>query len=232
MSHHSLLTELKKNRGKGTLWSDSDSYLSSGHYYYSVSVPIRRKIAEDWLKKNRKISQKDFAKVIDSLYKGKSHEEKSIASMLLGYSYHRREKIRVKQLAVWLNHLSGWAEIDSLCQNIFTAKEILKDWEKWSAFIRQLSKDENINKRRASLVFLTSPVTYSNDKKLLNFSFEIIEKLKHEKPILITKAISWLLRSTVTLHKREVSVYINKNLKTLPKIAIRETLRKIRTGRK
>ena len=54
----------------------------------------------------------------------------------------------------------------------------------------------------------------------------------HEKDILITKAISWLLRSLVKYHKNEVDQVIEQNKETLPKIAIRETKRKIETGRK
>jgi len=102
----------------------------------------------------------------------------------------------------------------------------------WESFIKKLSRDANINKRRAALVFLVGPVTYSSDKKLSKLAFSMIEALKHEKPILITKAISWLLRSLVKHHKEEVLAYVTRNAWSLPKIAVRETLVKIRTGKK
>lgn len=59
-----------------------------------------------------------------------------------------------------------------------------------------------------------------------------IERLKHEKEILITKAISWVLRSAVTHHEQAVKRYVLANKDTLPKIAVRETLVKIKTGTK
>ncbi|MBY0432537.1 MAG: DNA alkylation repair protein, partial [Cyclobacteriaceae bacterium] len=59
-----------------------------------------------------------------------------------------------------------------------------------------------------------------------------IERLKIEKEILITKAISWLLRDLVKHHTKMVSQYISRNKNTLPAIAIRETLTKLKTGKK
>ncbi len=230
--HKEILKEIIKNKGKASQHSGNDSYISSGHHYYKVSVPVRRQIAKIWLSKNKNVSQKNFVKLVDALYRGKSHEEKSMASLLLGYHKKGRGGVGPRELDKWFDHLVGWAEIDSLCQNVFTAEEMLKSWKSWLSFIRKLARDKNINKRRASLVFLTGPVTYSGEKRFAKLSFEIIDKLKHEKPIIITKAISWLLRSMVWRYKKDVGDYIKKNIETLPKIAIRETLRKIKTGRK
>jgi 3-methyladenine DNA glycosylase AlkD len=230
--HTKILNEIKKHKGEGTQHTKSDNYILSGHLYHDVSVPIRRRIIKNWLKENKDIPDKDFIAVLDSLYKGKSHEEKTIASYLLGYHHTHRRTIRPKQLNEWLNHLVGWAEIDSLCGNVFTAGELLADWKMWELFIKKLSKDKNINKRRAALVLLTGPTHRSGDIRLRDLAFEIIESLKHEKPIIISKAISWLLREMSFMHKEAVSAYLKNNEDTLPKIAVRETWRKIRTGKK
>ena len=236
MHHTFILSELKKIAGKrGTSQSSSDSYISSGHVYYDISVPERRRISKEWLKANGKIFAADFLKTLDFLYKGPSHDEKTVASILLGLSPEFRKKVTVKKLDQWLGHLVGWAEIDTLCQNVFTANEVLGNWkgpQGWEAFLRKLSKDKNMNKRRASIVFLVGPVGYSSDKRPVKLGFELVDKLKHEKHILITKAISWLLRSMVKLHKADVAAYVEKNKESLPKIAVRETLVKIKTGRK
>jgi 3-methyladenine DNA glycosylase AlkD len=227
-----ILSEIKKHKGRGTQHTSNDSYILSGHLYYDVSVPVRRQIAKSWLKKNKHISDKDFIAVLDSLYQGKSHEEKTIASILLGYHHPHRKVIKSEHLDHWLDHLVGWAEVDSLCQNVFTANELLADWKTWKSFIRKLSKDKNVNKRRASLVLLTGPTYRSNDKRLQDLAFETIDALKHEQPIIITKAISWLLRDMSAQHKKAVSEYLKNNKDTLPKVAVRETQRKLKTGRK
>ncbi len=75
--------------------------------------------------------------------------------MFLGYLSKLRKQIDIKSLDNWLGCLSGWAEVDSTCQSNFTEKELLENWNEWREFLIDLSKDKNINKRRASLVLLT-----------------------------------------------------------------------------
>lgn len=152
--------------------------------------------------------------------------------MLFGYLGKLRKQVKPKDIDRWLNNLKGWAQVDSLCQSNFTAKDLLDNWNNWKRFLIKLSKDKNINKRRASLVFLTKPVRDSNDRRLAKLALKNINKLKAEKEILITKAISWLLRDMIKNHRKKVESYLKENSKTLPKIAVRETKKKLLTGRK
>ena len=231
--HKKLIAEIKANAGKGTQHSWSGAYLGNGdRLKYNVSNPIRRTIAKLWISKNKNISNTDFTSIIDSLYDGKSGEEIGLAGMLLGYHRAGRVAVSLRDLDRWLGKLHGWSEVDSVCQNVFKYDELLASWGGWKSFLLKLSRDKNINKRRAALVLLTGPVNYSDDPRLRDLAFEIIISLEDEKPILITKAVSWLLSSMVTNHKSSVSKYIAEHRATLPKIATRETERKIKTGKK
>jgi 3-methyladenine DNA glycosylase AlkD len=231
--HHGvLLADLKKYRRSRLHSQSNDSYLSSGHHYLDVSVPSRRTIAKAWLKKNRGIPDAEFLAVLGSLYRGRSHEEKTLASILLSYHPTARKTVGLRQLNAWLDELVGWAEIDMLCGGVFGAEELLANWRKWERFILALSRDRNINKRRAALVFLTTAVRYSDEKRFADLGFEVIRLLQPEREIIITKAVSWLLRSMVRHHKPLVAAYLKKNLSSLPAVAVRETRRKIATGRK
>ena len=96
--------------------------------------------------------------------------------------------------------------------------------------IRKLPRDKNINKRRAALVFLTAPTCHSNDERLSSLAFEMVDTLKYHREIIITKAVSWLLRSMLQHHARAVANYVREN--RCLAIAVRETIRKIETGRK
>ena len=82
------------------------------------------------------------------------------------------------------------------------------------------------------MVFLTKPVRDSSDKRFARLSLEVINRVKKEKEILITKAISWLLRDLIKNHRQSVGKYLRNNLESLPKIAVRETRNKLVTGRK
>ena len=230
--HGKLLDSIKKNGRKRAHSQANDSYLSSGHHYHDVSIPTLRALAKAWLSENKGIAPEEFIAVLDGLYSGRSYEEKVLASLVISYHRAGRQMIEPKQLDAWLDGLVGWAEIDSLCASAFTAEEILADWTEWQRFIRRLMHNRNINKRRAALVFLTTATRKSEDTRLATLALETIEALKREREIIITKAVSWLLRSMVAQHKSLVAAYIKENRNSLPAIAVRETSRKIATGRK
>lgn len=230
--HSEILREFKKHAGRGTQHSGSTSYLGNNHFSYRISVPVLRDIARAFLRKHEGISPQEFLGLTHALFKGRSYDEKAMAAMLLGYATAHRKHVTPRHLGTWLDDLVGWAEVDSLCQSTFDAEELLVDWSAWKAMLVAFSKDTNVHKRRASLVLLTKPVSHSADARFSTLAFANIGRLKGEKDILITKAISWILRSLIRYHKKEVAAYLKQNADTLPKIAIRETRRKLLTGRK
>jgi len=210
----------------------SASYLKSAHRYYGLTAPDMRRMSREWVRSNEDVAPEEFVRLLDSLFRGESLEEKIVGALLLGYNKRGRAAVSTKSLEAWLDHLVGWAEIDALCSNIFKPDEALAKWKDWERLVKRLARDENINKRRAALVFLTGFVRHSDDKRFSALAFETIERLKSEREIIITKAVSWLLRNLTIRHKTSVAAYIAKNETSLPAIAVRETTRKIKTGRK
>jgi len=232
--HAALLAELRKVARpiRHDLPPQNDSYGGSGRPYYNVSVPDRRGIVKRWLASHKTMAAEAFFAVVDSLTEGESHEEKTLAGMLVGANARARAAVTTKDLDRWLGRLNGWAEVDTWCQNLFTAEDMLADWPAWRDLIDRLSTDANINKRRAALVLLNGPVHYCPDPRFRDLAFIVLERLKPERPILITKAVSWLLRSMLTQHRDAVVTYIAANEASLPAIALRETRTKLKTGTK
>jgi len=196
------------------------------------SVPQLRTTAKKWAKENKNISSSQLAKLVTALLKQPSSLQKCMAGILLGYMKEQRSSLDPLLYDQWLQHTSGWNEVDAICYANFTSNEMLQNFKIWEQLIENLSSSDNINKRRASMVLLAKPVTQSNDKQLLVLSLKIIERLQHEKEILITKAVSWLLRSLLKHHAAEVKIFLSRNKDSLPKVAIRETMNKLITGRK
>jgi 3-methyladenine DNA glycosylase AlkD len=109
---------------------------------------------------------------------------------------------------------------------------LLEDWPAWRSLVKRLARDSSLHRRRAALVLLVGPVRHCRDARLRELALETIDTLKAQREIMITKAISWLLRSLITQHRDAVARYLEANAADLPKIAVRETRTKLATGRK
>jgi len=229
--HAALLAEIIKKSGKPTQHTFLDSYLGNSHPRYPINNPNLRSVSKNWIRANL-LSPKEYIALLTSLIKAPSSTEKMAAGLLLDYANKEQINFDPKIFDRWLNHLQGWAEVDTLCYGHFKVDQVLENWNDWKKLLLQLNKSKNINKRRASLVLLCKPLTRTDDKRLHVLTFQLVDRLKSEKEILITKAISWILRSMVKLHRHALKNYIAKHKQTLPAIAVRETLTKLETGKK
>ena len=231
--HARLLARLQPLGGTGAPGHhDSAAYIGSDHALLGVSVPALRRLAKAWAVESRPLGPSGVLAVLDSLIAAPSHEEKTLAALILGYDARVRQHVAPARVDRWLDRLVGWAEVDALCHNVFTAEDMLADWAAWEALLLRLAVHSNINKRRAALVLLNGPVRYADDPRFAHAAFRTLDVLKSERAILITKAASWLLRSLVARHGGDVGDYIEANRTVLPAIAIRETRSKLETGRK
>ncbi len=232
--HQKILKEISQTRSISTSENInfSQRYVGTNKLYHGFTSKQIYAIAKKIFKENNLNSDK-IIQLLNSLYQyGTSYTEIVIGPTILSLSSETLKSFNPQNLDLWLNYTCGWAENDVLCQSIFTAENVLNKWNKWEKILKKFNQDSNINKRRASLVLLTKSVRQSDDPRLSTLAFKNIEHLKGEKDILITKAVSWLLRSLITFHKDKIIKYLEQNKESLPKIAYREALSKALTGRK
>lgn len=228
--HLQILGFIKKSNSVENEWVQH--YLGSNKPTFGIkSLEIKKfskKIIDD-----HNLDQDKLIDLLNSLYQNATtFNELAIAACILGTKVQFCRNLDPNLLDKWLNYTYGWAEVDCLCQSNFNYDILLSDWEKWQKLLTKFNHDKNIHKRRASLVLLNKSVGKSDDPRFSKLAFQNIENLKLEKEILITKAVSWLLRSLVAFHKDELLDYLEKNKDTLPKIAYREAFTKATTGRK
>lgn len=229
--HQELLKEIKALSGTPTQHTFLNNYLGSEHPRYPISNPVLRSIAKTWMKEHRELTSKDIATLITSLSEGESFTEKCLAGILLDYCHKEQRTFAPKLFEQWLKQLEGWAEVDTLCTGRYAEAEVVEQWSTWKPLLLKFSKSKNIHLRRASIVLLCSPLRKSNEPELATVAFENIHRLKHEKEVLITKAISWVLRSMVKHHRKALEKFLKEETE-LPAIALRETQRVLKTGRK
>lgn len=230
--HRAILERIESAEPARGKTSQRPEHLGTARRWYGLANAQRRKIMLDFVAENRDLPYVDWRGLIDSLYHGVSYEERCAPQTLfLRYPRYRRA-LSLNQLDQWLGCLEGWAEVDSTCQTVFNAADLLAAWDDWSALLRSLAGDANINKQRAALVLLTAPITQSDDARLLDLALELIQQLQSHKDKRITKAVSWLLRKGIKLHRAAIAAYVAANAESLPAIAVRETRRKLATGKK
>jgi 3-methyladenine DNA glycosylase AlkD len=232
--HLELISEVKAHAKKVPQFQMEKfkNYVGTTKTLYSIGTEAERRIIREWIKNHPDLKPSEYIELLTSLFHGESINEISIASKLLESMPKLRKQVKPKYLDTWLNGVQGWAEVDSLCQSKFTADDLLQNWEEWENLLHKLVSNQNVHKKRASLVLLTKPVRDSEDPKLAEIAFANVDMLKDERHILVTKAISWLLRDLIKHHRQRVEAYIRDNINTLPKIALRETRAKLLTGRK
>ncbi len=227
-----ILHEIKKISGKPGMDTFLNPYLGNKHPMYRITSPQMRKIAKDWIKEHRDLPAKDFAALLTDFIEGKTFTEKYMAGILLDYARADQKMFKPGLFDKWLNHVEGWAEVDGLCTNKYSRTEIVNQWATWKPLLLKFSKSKNIQKRRASLVLFCSPLSQTSNMDISQTALQNVDRLKNEKEVLITKAISWVLRSMVKLNREILEDYLRVNAETIPKIALRETKAKLETGRK
>lgn len=227
-----IQTELQKAPKRIDPDFNPERYIGTKHKYLGISTLPKREIAKRFLINFPDITSEDFFETIDSLFKGESFEEKTLAAEILVLYKKYFSELTPKHFKNWLSELEGWCEIDTLCQSTFGPNFFLTDWDKWEKMFETFSKSKKIQHRRASIVLLCKSIRESDDVRFRDTAIKNVEILKSEKDILITKAISWVLREMTKHHKEFIHEYIDTNESSLPKIAVRETRRKLLTGKK
>jgi 3-methyladenine DNA glycosylase AlkD len=222
---------IKKLKSKSNGQRPPSGYSGNNDPSLGVRTPVLREIAKDFVGSTN-LDLEGRLNIIDRLIKGKFSDEKYLAGKIIEYDKELKNSIKSSQINKWLEHLTGWCQIDTICQSNFKADDLLNNWQEWETELIKLSKSDSISKRRASLVLLTKSTSQVRDERLKRLAFKNIDRLKNEDDKLITKAVSWLLRSMIKHYRKEVERYLDKNSDELPAIAVRETKTKLKKGTK
>ena len=230
--HQEIIEEIGKSIADKNvpLEKNSAHYIGTTKPVYYLRPADLRMIYRGFAARHPDLTLTEFVSLLDSLCTGETYNEFIAIGLLLEVYPKLRSAIDPICLDSWLEHAQGWAEVDVICQFNFTSDEMLADWEAWKTELKALAASDNVHKKRASLVLLTKPLRQSGDQRLAQMALMNVEQLKGEKSILVTKAVSWVLRAMIRYHRSEVEHYLEMNAATLPKIAIRETRNKLVRG--
>jgi len=226
--HNELITKIKQHARKTDF--DIGHYVGTVHTIYNVPIPTLRTLAREFQREHKDLPHIDSIELADKLFHADSFDEKILATMLLDKYPEALVTIPASLIDTWMGLMTGWAEVDTFADEIDIW--VRSDPERGIPLLKKWSRDPYVEKRRASLVVLCSSVRHSPDPQWKTLAFSFIGTLTHEKHVMITKAISWILRNMIKHHKNDVVVYLKTYSHTLPKIAVREVSKKLSTGKK
>jgi len=207
-------------------------YLGTPRQVLGCTNDALRQIAREVVRANPEWSDDEWYALLDRLYAGSWYEHRAMGGILLGRLAPLRKRVELARLRNWLTGLHGWAEVDNTCQSSFTEVEILARWDEWAPFLAEINGAEPVSLRRASMVLLVSALRSTADQRLSDRALANVTARSHEKDGMITKAISWVLRSLALSQPEIVRCYLDEHAGQLPAAAVRETRVKLETGRK
>lgn len=207
-------------------------YLGTPRPVLGVRTDNLRKLAKITVQQYKDWPDTQWLALLDHLYGGNLFEQRALAGALLGALHPLRRRLALTRLRTWLAGQVGWAEIDITCQSAWTDNEVLARWSEWDVFLEELSGASNVSLRRASLVLLVTPLRRTADPRLTRRALANVQCLQHERDRMITKAISWVLRSMIVAQPDTVRTYLDTHTGALQPIIVREVRKKLETGRK
>jgi len=207
-------------------------YLGTPRRVLGVRIDDLRRLAKTTVQQHKAWNDAQWLALLDQLYTGDLFEQRALAGILLGALHPLRHRLELQRLREWVDGQVGWAEVDITCQSAWSDKEVLARWPEWDPFLDSLSLSANVSLRRASLVLLVTPLRHNPNATLTQRALINVQRLQIERDRMITKAVSWVLRSMIAEQPETVRAYLSEHAHTLPTTVVREVRKKLETGRK
>ena len=202
----------------------------TGLKVYGLRVPQLRDITRAWGRDHRQVACDDLVALVDSLWNGKSREERMLFTYLLEHYKRLVPELTWADFERWRQGLDNWEMTDGLGWVI--AVWLLGDPDTRLDYLRELIADEDVWSRRLALVATTSINRGHTGFTIPDLTLQLVDRVKEERHPMITKAVSWALREMTKTHPDRVAVYLEENRELLAAHVVREVSNKLRTGLK
>ena len=224
MSTSKVIAEIKSFSNKGRahdlqrFFQTAPGQYGEGDIFLGLTVPQVRSIAKQY---------KDIPlKQVDVLIRSDIHEIRLCALIILTLKFKSQKKRpEQKQVfdsymkAVIAGHVNNWDLVDVTAPIIGA---YLIDSKDPYLLLNKLAKSKSLWQRRVSMVF-TFAFIRSGD---IEPTFEMAEKLLHDKHDLIHKAVGWALREAGKLNGVALRDFLSAHSHEMPRTMLRYSIEK------
>ena len=224
MSATQVVKEIQalSNRGRAhdiqKFFQTAPGQYGEGDVFLGLTVPQVRTVAKEY----KAISLTE----IDVLVRSKFHEVRlcGLVIMTLQYKAAKERKTKKKLFDLYLKamtdgYINNWDLVDVTAPII---GEYLIDSDDPYVLLYKLAKSKSLWQRRVSMVF-TFAFIRSGD---IEPTFEMAEKLLHDKHDLIHKAVGWALREAGKLNGIALRNFLSAHSHEMPRTMLRYSIEK------
>ena len=224
MSATQVVKEIQalSNRGRAhdlqKFFQTAPGQYGEGDVFLGLTVPQVRTVAKEY----KAISLDE----IDVLIRSKFHEVRlcGLVILTLQYKAAKERKTKKKLFDLYLKamtdgYINNWDLVDVTAPII---GEYLIDLDDPYVLLYKLAKSKSLWQRRVSMVF-TFAFIRSGD---IEPTFEIAEKLLHDKHDLIHKAVGWALREAGKLNGIALRNFLSAHSHEMPRTMLRYSIEK------
>jgi 3-methyladenine DNA glycosylase AlkD len=224
MSATQVVKEIQalSNRGRAhdlqKFFQTAPGQYGEGDIFLGLTVPQVRTVAKEY----KAISLDE----IDVLVRSKFHEVRlcGLVILTLQYKSAKERKTKKKLFDLYMKamtdgYINNWDLVDVTAPII---GEYLIDSDDPYVLLYKLAKSKSLWQRRVSMVF-TFAFIRSGD---IEPTFEIAEKLLHDKHDLIHKAVGWALREAGKLNGIALRNFLSAHSHEMPRTMLRYSIEK------
>ncbi len=224
MSATQVVKEIQalSNRGRAhdlqKFFQTAPGQYGEGDIFLGLTVPQVRTVAKEY-----KANSLDE---IDVLVRSKFHEVRlcGLVILTLQYKAAKERKIKKKLFDLYMKamtdgYINNWDLVDVTAPII---GEYLIDSDDPYVLLHKLAKSKSLWQRRVSMVF-TFAFIRSGD---IEPTFEMAEKLLHDKHDLIHKAVGWALREAGKLNGIALRNFLSAHSHEMPRTMLRYSIEK------
>jgi 3-methyladenine DNA glycosylase AlkD len=224
MSATQVVKEIQalSNRGRAhdlqKFFQTAPGQYGEGDVFLGLKVPQVRTVAKEY----KAISLTE----IDVLVRSKFHEVRlcGLVILTLQYKAAKERKTKKKLFDLYLKamtdgYINNWDLVDVTAPII---GEYLIDLDDPYVLLYKLAKSKSLWQRRVSMVF-TFAFIRSGD---IEPTFEMAEKLLHDKHDLIHKAVGWALREAGKLNGIALRNFLSAHSHEMPRTMLRYSIEK------
>lgn len=194
--------------------ADLQRYLGSPHPVLGLSVPELRAILAAFRQAHRDATAKDVNGLAAALWRGKTYEEKALATYLLAAYPKLFDAETWRLLDRWVDDCVGWGMCDTIAYGPIA--RMVHDQPHRFRALRRWAKSSNPWRRRIALYALRDFVL----AKELDKPFDLLAVLLYDEEFWVQRAVGTWLRECWKRDRRRTESFLRKHAKGLPRVVI------------